>query len=99
LWTDIATAVTSRSFTATGLQSGLTYKFRVYARNAVGYGLPSSSVTILTAIVPSAPLAPTTSVSANHILIKWTSPSADSQVEYGARITGFSVMVQNGDFT
>lgn len=78
MWTDIASAVTEQMFTATGLQSGLTYKFRVYARNAVGYGNPSSSVSILTAIKPSAPQAPTTTVSANDILIQWTNPSADS---------------------
>jgi hypothetical protein len=62
MWTDIATDVVDKAYTAEGLQAGLTYKFRIYARNAVGYGDPSSPVSILTAVVPSAPAAPTTQI-------------------------------------
>jgi hypothetical protein len=62
MWADIATDVTEKAYTATGLSPGLTYKFRVYARNVVGYGEPSISVSILTAIPPTAPAAPTTTI-------------------------------------
>lgn len=47
-------------YTATGLSSGLIYQFRVYARNSVGYGVVSESVSILTAVIPDTPMPPTT---------------------------------------
>jgi hypothetical protein len=96
MWADIATGVEEQAFTATGLMAGLTYKFRIYARNAVGYGDPSSAVSILTAVRPTAPAAPTTTVVANDVLIQWTSPSGDPYVEYGTYITGYKLMIQSG---
>lgn len=38
-WTTIAAGITVRSITATGLTYGVTYKFRVLARNAFGNSL------------------------------------------------------------
>lgn len=52
VWVQLATEVTEQVYTATGLASGLIYKFRVYARNSVGYGEVSDEVSILTAVVP-----------------------------------------------
>lgn len=60
VWIQIATGVTEQIYTATGLASGLIYKFRVYARNSVGFGDVSDYVSILTAVVPSAPATPST---------------------------------------
>ena len=71
IWITIAEGVTTKSYTATGLFSGLNYKFRVYARNSVGYSAASQSISILTAIVPGAPTAVTTSVEANNVRISW----------------------------
>ena len=93
LWTDIATGVTTKSYTALGLQSAINYKFRVFARNVIGYSSPSSPVTILTAIPPGAPFTPTTAVLANSIYIDWNSPSGDSLLDYGAVITGYNLMI------
>jgi hypothetical protein len=75
----------------------LTYKFRVTARNSVGFGDTSEPISILTAIVPSAPTSPTTSVLANDILIQWAEPSSDSLYDYGALITSYKVLIQSND--
>ena len=45
-WTTVADGVsTSRTYTVTGLSSGVTYRFRVAARNAAGTGANSAVVT------------------------------------------------------
>lgn len=50
--------ITVTSYTATTLTHGTTYKFKVQARNSVGYSAYSSEVSILAAQVPNTPLAP-----------------------------------------
>jgi hypothetical protein len=93
-WAEIASGITERVYTASGLSSGLIYKFKVQARNSVGFGPLSEAVSILTAVVPDAPDAPTTSTVANDVLVQWISPSADSLNEYGAAISGYKVLIQ-----
>ncbi len=50
------------TYTATTLQMGLTYKFKVQSRNAFGFSLDSNIVTILQAEKLLVPTAPTTIV-------------------------------------
>ena len=52
---------TGLSYTMTGLTAGVTYKFKVYARNSIGLGKPSDEFSIIAGIIPSTPAAPTTS--------------------------------------
>ena len=59
---ELAAGVVANTYTATGLTYGLTYKFRVEAKNAFGYSEPSVPVAILCATHPEAPNAPTTTV-------------------------------------
>lgn len=58
---------------------GISYKFRVKARNAVGFSIYSATFTIVAATVPSQPNAPTTTLSGDWpselIVIDWTLPS------------------------
>ena len=57
----------------------MSYKFRVNARNAVGFSSYSTIFTIAAATVPSRPSAPTTTVSGEYpltrIVFDWTLPS------------------------
>lgn len=64
-FTPLASGIASTSFTATGLSAGLTYKFKIQARNAYGLSGYSQVVSILCATVPSLPAAPTTANSAD----------------------------------
>ena len=52
----IATGITSTYFVYPGLTKGKQYKFRIQARNAVGYGAYSSEFAITASTVPSEPL-------------------------------------------
>ncbi len=55
-WVNLATS-TVTAYTATGLTGGLTYKFRIEARNSVGYSLYSEELAILCARIPDAPVS------------------------------------------
>ena len=55
----------------TGLTTGLTYSFRVQARNSEGYSADSNIVSILAAQVPDAPAMPTTSIVNDQVTISW----------------------------
>jgi len=58
----LADRLTTLAYTATTLQMGLTYKFKVQSRNAFGFSLDSNEVSILQAEKPLVPIAPTTIV-------------------------------------
>lgn len=62
-YSEVATGVSSTSHTETGLTEGTSYKFRLRARNSVGFSSYSSVITIVAATIPSQPSAPTTALS------------------------------------
>jgi hypothetical protein len=75
--------------------AGVTYSFRVRARNALGFGLFSNEVDITAAKVPEKPAAPSTSTNNVSVRISWVDPDSNS-----SPITGYEVMVatSTGDF-
>jgi hypothetical protein len=64
----------------------------VEARNSVGYSAPSASVTILHALIASAPATPTTTNSGTNVVIDWTEPA-----DNGAAITSYTVLIEQSD--
>lgn len=77
-----------------GLTAGVTYKFSVKARNSKGYSDFSAEIQILAAQEPSAPLAPSTSVSGEYVIIEWKAPNAN-----GSPILGYKVLIRQSDET
>ena len=65
---------------------GITYGFKVQARNAVGLSDYSIEFKILCASVPSAPIAPLTIADQNYLTINWTAP-----YNGGSPIIGYNV--------
>lgn len=64
------------------------------ARNAVGYGVPSTHIEIMPAQTPGAPNAPTlTALSSSSIQISWT---FDNTQNGGTPITDYTVYWDNG---
>jgi hypothetical protein len=57
---ELESGVTTLAYTATVLTAGLTYKFKVEARNTYGFSALSDEVSILCATIPSVPATPTT---------------------------------------
>jgi len=56
------------------LTPGANYKFKVEARNSVGYSLPSQELMILCAQPPDQPLPPVTTRSESEVILKWDAP-------------------------
>ena len=48
----------------------------------------------MTAIVPAAPLGPSSLLFVNSVVIKWSLATLDSQTAYGSEIRGFKVMIR-----
>lgn len=55
-------SILTTSYTVTGLTAGVTYKFKVLARNQYGVSLYSNEVIELAAQIPNKPFAPLTSI-------------------------------------
>ena len=49
VYIELVSALTEREYTATGLYSGVTYSFKVKARNSVGYSELSNAFEIIAA--------------------------------------------------
>jgi hypothetical protein len=62
------------SITATGLQYGLIYTFRVESRNEFGHSTTYSEITILCAAEPEAPGTPSTVVVFDEVIMSWNTP-------------------------
>ena len=52
-YTVLASGITATSYTASSLSAGVTYTFKVTARNVVGLGADSSEVSIIAASIPT----------------------------------------------
>lgn len=70
---------------------GTKYKFRVESRNVVGYSPYSGEIEILTAIVPASPNMPVTTNSANNVILTFTSPTSNSNMDYGSPISRYYI--------
>jgi hypothetical protein len=76
------------NFVAEGLQSGLTYKFMVQARNTFDLSTYSNELQLVCGFIPAVPLAPVTSISANQVIIDWIVPNNN-----GSPITSYRIRI------
>lgn len=92
-WTELAIGlVNTYSYTTIiSLTQGLTYSFKVLARNSVGFSADSSVLAVLAATVPDQPLSVTTTAGASEVVIAWT---VDNR---GSAITHFLVQIRESD--
>ena len=67
-------AVTQRKYTAITLTSGITYNFKIEARNVFGYSQFSDVVPIICATTPSKPATPYSLRSGGDVVIAWVQP-------------------------
>jgi hypothetical protein len=85
----LATGIVDTEYTATSLNYGQTYKFKVEAQNGFGYSSFSEEVEILCARYPEKPGTPTTTVVTNYVILNWDAP-----VDNGTPITGYQVYIR-----
>jgi hypothetical protein len=82
------------SFTVTGLQGGLNYKFKVRAQNVYGYGQFSEEYEVEASDLPGRPEIPTVSLQARNVEISWVAPWS----HYNA-IDSYQIMIKKADGT
>ena len=71
-WVYLQDGITIKQFTTSlPLLVGRYYKFRVEAKNSVGYSAFSAPISILTAQIPATPAPPTTTLIGYTIVITW----------------------------
>ena len=92
-FSELASFISSPSYTASALVADALYTFRIEARNLVGYSGFSSEVVIRAAAKPNTPAAPLTSVLSNTgLVITWTAP-----FNGGSTITSYTVKVRESN--
>ena len=91
-YTILETSVIGQAYTAVSLTSGQSYKFKVQARNSVGYSEFSNEITVLAAQIPNTPNAPTTTFLTTSVQIEWTTP-----VFSGSPVTAFEIYIRQSD--
>jgi hypothetical protein len=84
----LASGIQPKSYTATGLTTGLNYHFKVQSRTEYGLSMPSAEVTILAAEMPEQPFRPVTSIASQSVVIEWQAP-----YDNGSPITSYLVEI------
>ena len=80
IYTEVATGITSTSYTQAVSTEGDSYKFRVRARNQIGLSEYSSVFTILAAVVPDEPVnfvRDQGQTTENQVTFTWSAPADD----------------------
>ena len=80
------------SYIATSLTADTIYKFRVEARNLIGYSASSSEVSIRAAAVPDTPIAPVTTQNLDNLEVSWT-----AVYNGGSVLTKYSIWILSTD--
>lgn len=65
MWVTLAAAATGQQYLAPGLINGNRYKFRIAARNVIGYSPYTTDISVLCATISSTPVAPVTRMDVN----------------------------------
>lgn len=86
------TPYTTTSYSKTSLTPGTSYKFRLRAKNALGWGDYSSITTMTPYAAPSQMTAVTTTVVGSNVQISWTAPTSN-----GASITAYKILIAQSD--
>lgn len=87
-WSTFADGVrTTRTAVVTGLVNGRGYQFRVSAKNSVGTGAASATVSAMPRTVPGVPRSVAVSTARGALVVSWRAPSSDG----GSAITDYTV--------
>lgn len=77
-----------------GVTGGLTYRFRLRARNKYGWGPYSDVTSIVTALAPSAPSSVTTSQEVTNVKIAWAASTTN-----GIAVSEYEILIKKKDGT
>jgi len=85
--------VTTTSYTTiVSLITNEQYKFKVQARNAVGYSLDSSEITVRVARKPDVPTSLATAINGDFVKISWAAP-----YDGGSPLLSYTIQILQSD--
>lgn len=90
----VADGLSETSYTASGLDLGTTYDFKVEARNSLGYSLESETLSLLAAYRPDSPATLSSENNGENVKIEWGTVFAN-----GSPVTEIKIYVQHTDKT
>ena len=96
MYSEVASGVTGTSYLKTGLSNGNSYKFRVRARNSIGYSSYSSPFSILAATLPNPPttfVRDQGSTTKSQVTFSWSAPVSDG----GDSIIDYSIEMDSNN--
>ncbi len=85
-------SASTTSYTVTGLTNGITYRFKIRAKNAAGVGPAPNKVSATPATVPSSVENLAATPSDGQVTLGWDAPSSDG----GSAITGYEYQYSPG---
>ena len=75
-WVTSVSGITALTGTVSSLSAGVSTQLRVTARNSLGFGVPSSPITLVPAILPLAPASiSVTTYGSDHLILQWSVPT------------------------
>jgi hypothetical protein len=83
------TSVTDQNYVVTGLTAGVTYLFKVEARNQYGSSLLSEELSLLCASIPEVPTSVVTEIDGSNVKVTWSLSTSN-----GSPITAFNIYVK-----
>lgn len=91
-FTEVDANILTESYLMTALTTGVTYTFKVTARNSHGLSPYSTEVSVLCATSPSTPLSVQTTLSGANVIVSWTAQPAN-----GTPLTSYKVHFRQSD--
>lgn len=91
-WFLLESSVLTQEYTALSLSSGVTYKFKVRARNSVGFSLFSAEISALAAQIPDAPENVSTSIDGLNVIVSW-----DLLYDGGTPVIAYLIKLRTSD--
>ena len=84
----VESLIETKQYVVPFLTAGVTYRFKIAARNNEGYSALSDYVEILAAQMPDKPAPPTTTLVGENIEITWDAPPNG-----GSPITNYAIRI------
>ena len=93
-WAPSVTGNTALTGTVSSLSPGVSTQLRVTARNSLGYGVPSSSKTLIPAILPLAPASiSVTTYGSDYLVLQWSVPTDTGTGGTSTALTNYKLQV------
>lgn len=86
-YTILENNILATSYTVMDLTPGITYKFKLQARNSFGLSAYTGELELQIGFMPDKPYAPATTVLNDEVIVSWIAPNENGAIISSYRIT------------